>query len=242
MAYWVHGRMTYTASGSTPGYPSYSHTYSWVFDDGGTSNEAVVHKIWDTVGNHTATVVSTNVITGTHGTASVTVNLQGVPTISSLFNTDADGWTVLNDGTIAWNALGYITIDDLSTGLLTYASAPSKFLGDKDGYYGGSISFSIRIRTAPLNNAVPGILILTNGTDTISINGATPTLDTWCDYSFVLSTTSDWRYGSAYAGDPAATEGQIRAVLGGLTKMMICTEYTNMPDHTDLDTVIMAGA
>ena len=72
-----------------------------------------------------------------------------VASVISTFDIDDDGWTVTQitgDGSswggqwpVSWSS-GYIYKGDVGSGG-TLFSAPSKFLGDKSAYIGGSISF-----------------------------------------------------------------------------------------------------
>ncbi|WP_257311099.1 laminin B domain-containing protein [Geothrix fuzhouensis] len=195
---------------------------------------------WVSVRNTDPSVAKAITVTIVHQPHEVAPPTTGTPDISSTFDIGMDGWSVANDGTTSWNPGGWGTMDDWNVGLTTYFNAPAKFLGNKSAYFGGTITFDIRVRTAPAYNADPGILTLigTNGVQ-ISVNGTIPTLNAWTTYLFNLSTSADWRFGSAFAGDRVATNTEIQSVLADIAVMKICTEYTTAIDHTDIDNVIM---
>jgi hypothetical protein len=76
-------------------------------------------------------------------------------TITSSFDTGAEGWSALDavghDYTASWqssggNPGGYLQgIETDPNGGTGYFIAPSKFLGDLSGYYGGTLSYQINV-------------------------------------------------------------------------------------------------
>lgn len=87
MSYPTGVPITYTAVASTPGRSSDTYSYAWTFDDGSTGNVASLSHTWNTLGNHAATVVATDIQTGATATASKTVSIVSAP--NSLPNTVA---------------------------------------------------------------------------------------------------------------------------------------------------------
>lgn len=241
MTLYVNDPIVYTAVPSTPGFQASDHRVSWVFDDGTTANGTTVNKTWATIGDHSATATARNLVTGTQGTATKIVAILPVPTpdITSDFTVDADGWTILQDGDLAWNPAGYITADDWSQGQTTKFAAPAKYLGNKLAYQGGWFRWKLRPRSQVDYNANPGIIAIIGGGLQISVNLAVPTQNAWNQYEVKLDATTNWRLGSAWAGDPVATLAQIQTVLADITSIQLCSEFTGIVDHTDLDDVFM---
>ncbi len=77
------------------------------------------------------------------------ISVTGVGQIASTFDTDNDGWIVRDltvdeivsgEWSVYWTSPGHIYSPDVGS---YFFSAPSKFLGDKSAYIGGTISFDI---------------------------------------------------------------------------------------------------
>jgi hypothetical protein len=105
---------------------------------------------------------------------------------------------------------------------------------DREALYDGIFAFDFRSEFIQ-NVNVPSVY-LTNGTTTINASVpivVTPDLVT---KEITLNTAGGWRLGLATTG-AAASEAQIRSVLGGLTYMGISGEIRNGSDRTYVDNV-----
>jgi hypothetical protein len=157
------------------------------------------------------------------------------------FDTDSEGWqrgtnTDINfltfDGPANWAAPGLLTGTDFAN-LATYFS-PNMGGTDREALYNGIFAFDFRSKFIQ-NVDVPSVY-MTNGTTTINASVpivVTPDLVT---KEITLNTTGGWRLGTATNG-AAATEADIRAVLGSLTYVGISGEIRNGGDRTYLDNV-----
>ncbi len=125
MSYPVNVPLTYTAVGSTVGYPSATFSYAWLFDDGATGNVASLPHTWTTNGSHVATVVATDVATGITATTGKTVSVATVPA----------GWTGNGAGAPNrfWFALVYGGGLYVAAEQNTGTSATGKFMYSSDG-------------------------------------------------------------------------------------------------------------
>jgi hypothetical protein len=184
--------------------------------------------------------------------------------VTSTFDTDTDGWTMFQNagpqfGWIATggNPGGHIGATD-QTSDWAYVQAPAKFLAPAQ--YGGTLSFDLRVESLAQPVGFPGIFNVRVGLQgagfTLINEGALPTLS-WTNYSFTLDGTTGWRklfptslnpsaLSQNYSSSaPLATEAEMQAVLAGLTRLVIATDYTlastdsNVPqvDRTYLDNV-----
>jgi hypothetical protein len=111
----------------------------------------------------------------------------GASTIISTFDTDLDGWTSNPQGTIAFNAAGYLQETDAASNGNMHVSAPGKFLGNLTG--AGSLSVDIRVDAIPTTiQASFGTLTFVNSAAGSSISldlGAPATV--WTSYATVLN-------------------------------------------------------
>ncbi|MBS1829537.1 MAG: PEP-CTERM sorting domain-containing protein [Acidobacteria bacterium] len=184
--------------------------------------------------------------------------------VSSTFDTNNDGWTLFqNSGpNFDWiasggNPGGHIGATD-NTSDWAYVSAPSKFV--TAAQYNQTFSFDLRHDNLQQPTGFPGIFSVRVGLQgagfTLINEGALPTLN-WLNYSFQLneSSAAGWRKFSNLsqnysAGAPLVTQAEMQAVLAGLTRIVISTDYTlastdsNVPqiDRTYIDNVLLTTA
>lgn len=179
--------------------------------------------------------------------------------ITSEFDVDKDGWTLFqNSGpnfdwiAVGGNPAGHIGSTD-NTSDWAYVQAPAKFL--TPARYDGKFSFDLRHDNLDQPAGFPGIFNVRVGLQgaglTLINEGPLPTTS-WTNYDFILNETSaaGWRKFSNLSqnyspGAPQATQAEMQAVLAGLTRIVIATDYTlastdsNVPevDRTYLDNV-----
>lgn len=165
---------------------------------------------------------------------------------SSTFDTDAEGWSTLNDATgFGWlpsggNPGGSIGATDVGTGQTWYYVAPAAFLGDRSAALGGSLTYELRqaVTTGPFDNSD---ILMTGGGLTLSYEfDYNPGTD-WTAYAVDLAPSAGWRVGSR-TGD-AASAADFATVLGDLTALHIRGEYRNVAssDNSRLDNVFLVA-
>jgi hypothetical protein len=177
-------------------------------------------------------------------------------TVSSTFETDADGWVTLNDGTLSYAATGgnpggYIGAVDRGEGSWWYFQAPAKYLGDKSAYVGGSLSFDAR--QSPLANDAPTygdvVLVGTNGM-ALAYNFASPPGTGWTAFEAPL-VAAGWTVANVgTAGGQvtytqssvAPTDAEFEAVVADLAALYVRGEYRSGADSSALDNVVLAAA
>lgn len=190
----------------------------------------------------TATLLA-GMATAILGTGSVHAAISA----KSDFAVDSDGWVLFGDSTTSLptfvttggNPGGFVRGFDRTVGGVWYWQAPAKFLGDRSASYGETLSFDLRMRgSGPLFDS-PDVS-LTGGAVTVHIDLAPVPQDAlWTSYSVLLDPAAGWKVGSL-AG-PAATETQLRDVLGSLSALHIRGEFITGPDNGDLDNVVLTA-
>lgn len=170
----------------------------------------------------------------------LSTNVYGA-VISSTFDTDSEGWTVVGDATSGvpayvasgGNAGGYIKADDTVSGGVWYFQAPDKYLGDMTGAYNQTLNYDL-MQTGSGSQFQANDVVLTGGGQTLVLGlSANPLpLGDWVSYSVSLSETAGWLNGGV-----AATQGDMLNVLGSLTTLKIRGEYISGPDTGRLDNV-----
>lgn len=167
------------------------------------------------------------------------------------FETDDQGWSVVNDGTgfmwdntIGNNGLGAIRARDVVSGNIWMFSAPLEDLGNLGGLYGNSISYDILGITGNHTNlgGDRADIILTGGGLSIGIDAGTqPVNDQWTSASALVSVDAEWKilnsFSDAILTGSLATQGQIESILADMTGLYIRGEYTNGGDATAIDNV-----
>ena len=176
---------------------------------------------------------------------------------SSTFNANSDGWlgvdltyptsgppySVLNTQVPDYNATGGNPGGYIQNSLDTpypatfYWSAPSKFLGDVSGAYGGTLSFDLFDN--PINNPYnQEDIILTGGGKTVVFALTSNPGVNWTPYSISLSEIN-WKLNTLTGS--AATQADMLTVLGNLSSLYIRGEYQIAADTRGLDNVILNG-
>ena len=182
--------------------------------------------------------------------AAALVLLPSLASVSALaatssFSSGAEDWSAQGDvqGALSWSASGgnpggYVFIDDLTTGGVTYFVAPSSFLGNMSGAYGTSLTFDLRQTYSGAANQFNDEDVLLQGAGlTLAYDLPTnPGNGTWTSFSVPLAATS-WRVNTLTGA--VATAEQLQSVLSGLTSLRIRAEYQSGPDIGSLDNVSM---
>lgn len=166
---------------------------------------------------------------------------------SSTFDTDAEGWTVLNDArSFGWspsngNPGGNIGAVDIGSGETWYYVAPARFLGDMSAAIGGSLSYDLRQErtTGQFDNS--DVILIGNGLTLVHEFDYNPGTD-WTAYRVTLASGAGWRVGDPLGANADADD--FETVLGNLTALYIRGEYRNVSafDNSRLDNVFLNAA
>lgn len=164
---------------------------------------------------------------------------------SSLFESDAEGWTLSNNTdqlqpellAQGGNPAGHICGQDAQDGDIWYFVAPQKYLGDMSRMYGKRATFDVK-QSSNYFQIKGRDVVLNGGGLAISADSRfTPGLD-WTPYSFRLDDKSGWVIDDPRGQGTAATEQDVRTVLSDLTALRIRGEFVDGPlDRSCLDNV-----
>jgi len=172
----------------------------------------------------------------------VASQVQG--SVSSTFDTDTDGWFKLPGSdagsSVQWVSAGglpggYMRYNEVGSGFLDFVAAPAKFLGNKAGYYGGTLSFDILTNTlsSPTNRDEQVMLI--GGGLELRYNLPDPSpVNEWHARSLDLVETAGWIND---ADGQAPSQAEMQSVLGDLTALHLLTDYRNGPEGPSYDNV-----
>lgn len=161
-------------------------------------------------------------------------------TVTSTFDTDADGWTHApggdTDSTVTYshtggNPGGAVVLSDAAEGNTDYFLAPSKYLGNDSSAYGGTLSFDLKDTLAYAGGANV-IEITGNVGQTLTYDTGAFAANTWDHATAVLTESSGWMLGGT-----APTQSQFQAILGSVTSLEILGDFTAGNDTTTLDNV-----
>jgi Laminin B (Domain IV) len=168
------------------------------------------------------------------------------PDIVSSFNTDNEGWVMFGDATSPTpsysttggvNNSGHIYANDQGASQVYLFQAPAKFLGNKEAYYGGSLSFYLKQQSA-LSRPFDSDDVILEGAG-IKVVYDTPTHPGLEFSSFTVPLRAGaWKVSSL--SGVAATEAQLRSVLANLTALRIRGEFETGSDTGSLDEVTLS--
>jgi len=165
--------------------------------------------------------------------------------ISSNFDSNTEGWTGIN-GVINfhWDPTGgqsggFVRGRDAGEGTVWLLNAPSAYLGDLSGFYGGNLSFYLRQFAAPqpFVTPLPDVKIIGNGMSIVIDAGADPG-NSWTLYSVNL-TSGAWHHDTLDGA--LASAADIQDVLSNVTDFRIRAEYSSNVDSDGLDTVLLSS-
>lgn len=193
----------------------------------------------------------------------LTVGIAQATAISSTFDATTEGWlstmlayphpgeppVILGTFSPNWtsaggNPGGNISLADPdgsnATGNSQYWHAPSYFLGNRQAWYGGLLTFDLQNSGSGFGLFSQEDVILTSGGITLVRDLlSAPSQVNWSHFS-VGMTQAGWRKGS-YSGN-VASQGDMIAVLSSLDAIYIRGEYQYGPDVARLDSVSFTSA
>lgn len=186
-------------------------------------------------------------------------NLTGIPEdgsgdkvlAKSTFDQDDEGWLVIGDagpipdyhdtGGSSGEGDGYISTTDRNIGVAWYWEAPSKFLGNQEQAYGGTLSFDLMQNTPGSQSTITNdvrLLGKIGETDTTLVYNDPDNPDTdWTSYTITLTADSGW-YKEIFEGE-VPTESEMREVLSTLEHIYIRGEFSTARDTGSLDSVFL---
>ncbi|WP_121742378.1 alkaline phosphatase D family protein [Natronorubrum halophilum] len=186
-------------------------------------------------------------------TDDIDAGTEPVTRVESTFDEDADGWLVSQNGGSNrpvyrerdGNPGGHISDEENQGGVAWYYQAPFKFLGDREAFYGGSLSFDLRqARTDQQFDAEPvegGDILLASGDKRLVYEFRGPDSNPGVEWtSFEAPLTADATWIDLTSREPFATEARFRAVLADLEVLRIRGEYRSGDDTSYLDNVVLS--
>ena len=158
----------------------------------------------------------------------------------SRFNHNSEHWLVTGDPVSqepqhlkkGGNPTGFIRTTDSAQGGIMYWKAPTKFLGNQGGAYGGALHFDLRETITGRPFDAPDV-ILKGGGFRLTYDIAKEPAGHWIRFKVPLNETGWLNHGTP------ATEAQMRAVLASLGTLLIRAEYSSQIDVDDLDNVVI---
>jgi hypothetical protein len=117
-----------------------------------------------------------------------------------------------------------------------YWIAPSKFLGNKSGCYGGYLEYAL-FQSTTASQYYDGNIILQGAGITLMFNASyNPGID-WTFYRIQLDENAGWRRDSVTG--PLATQAVILQALSSLNQLQIRAEFSGSTDTDGLDNVML---
>jgi hypothetical protein len=173
------------------------------------------------------------------------ISAAGGPTTAavSTFDLTTENWGVANDAQNFTHNLnggnpgGYVSAVDIGTGATWYFEAPSRFLGDQSVAFGSNLTFDLRQSQTSSQFNDEDVILKGETFDLVFDTANNPASANWTRYAVPLLTSADWRRGNL--NGPAATEQELRQVLGNLQGLWIRGEYRIGSDTGSLDNVAL---
>lgn len=173
--------------------------------------------------------------------------------IESTFDDGADGWLISNNGgsnrpvyrQTDGTPGGHISDEENKEGAAWFYQAPFKFLGDREAFYGGTLSFDIRqVETDQQIDPEP-----TEGGDILLVGGGkklvyefrgpdTSPSKEWTSFEAPLTADATWI--NLTSEEPLATEQTFQSVLEDLKILRIRGQYRSENDMSYLDNVVLS--
>ena len=175
--------------------------------------------------------------------------------VSSTFDTDAEGWGVGNIrsnlstapdpsnpptyNATGGNPSGYISTTDTED--IVAFLAPGKFLGNDVGFIGGSLSFDLQDTVPSDGVPYPAVVLYSSLGFSISYT-ASPPGTSWTSYSIPL-TASGWTGypGGEQNGVVPVTDAEFGFVMASIANIAIEADWHTGDDNTGLDNVVLAS-
>ncbi len=170
--------------------------------------------------------------------------------VVSPFDAGNDGWAVVDypfrsnavaprpTGALAFDALfgnpaGSVRVGDVyaETGI----SAPAAYLGDREAFYGGSLSYDIYLRYTD-GTDYPAV-VLSGATMSVYYDAPSPPVGSW-ERRVVPLVETGWKIGG---GNVAVTQADFLDILRTLDAIYVYTEWHTGSDDTSVDNIALAA-
>lgn len=174
--------------------------------------------------------------------------LAQTPTITSTFDTDNEGWEIVNMALYShkpayvgiptiWSTAGNPggCLEVFDNYYFTGISAPASWLGDRRAYFGGSIDFDLKEWETTASWVQPGAALVSTN-HTLYYPTPVPPPDQWVSQSFSI-TPGAWRFDDSTG--LVATQSQMLEVLSDLQAIWIATEWRSGTDDTFVDNIAL---
>lgn len=171
--------------------------------------------------------------------------------VTSTFDTGNEGWVEIDMADYVYNSIlatynvgfsptagnpgGYISGSDPS-GYTFWFSAPAKFLGDKSSTFGKTLSYDIKLSSAPYFWPIADVVLRSGSKTLLYMNQQMPTTS-WKKRSVLLMPQGGWHKDSLSGATP--TNEEFIAILKSLTGLYIRGEYVNGSELNLLDNVVL---
>lgn len=165
--------------------------------------------------------------------------------IVETFDTGLGGWSFVNDvAEFRWkpdggNTGGYAEAVDFSTGEVWYFVAPTAFLGNRKGFFGGTLAFDLKQSSTASQFDSADVVLTGAGRTLVFDTPVNPGTD-WTRYTVDLTDTAGWKLGGLNGA--AATRADMLAVLASLESLHIRGEFVTGLDTGGLDSVSLTAA
>jgi alkaline phosphatase D len=173
--------------------------------------------------------------------------------VESTFDDGTEGWLVSQNGGSTrpvyhedgGNPGGHICDRENQGGVAWYYQAPFEYLGDREAFYGGRLSFDLRQEMPDQQfDAEPtegGDVMLKSGDTTLVYEFRGPDASPGTEWSsFEVSLSADEPWIDLSSADPLADEETLRSVLRDLEVLRIRGEYRAGDDVSYLDNVVLS--
>ncbi len=158
--------------------------------------------------------------------------------VESTFSGGTEGWTIVDNGDnappVARN--GAIHGKEDEGDIDWFYVAPAKFLGDKSGFHGGTISFYLAQAQTDSQFDAPDIRLIGANMTLTADAGSNPG-KAWTRYDVALNLAGNWHNSTQ---DRTATEADLKRVLQNLAALQIRGEFRIGEDASSLDTVVLS--
>ena len=174
-------------------------------------------------------------------------------TITSTFDSDADGWQTISLASLTSISYGPVTSEFISSGgnpggqihitdpdgNTFYFQAPARYLGDQTAAYGQVFSFDLRHSGSGTTFDGWGDVILEGASTRLVANFSGQANSPWRRYQIQLSEAGAWKSGDL--SGPTPTADQFLSVLRNLVAVRIRGEFISGSDEAWLDNVSWGG-
>ncbi len=202
-------------------------------------------EIKETLANVTGLLFRAEHVSGVENDDLDNVILAGPASVpTSTFDSDIEGWAIINDATLSWDAAsgvpaGCLKAVDQRQGLGYAFKAPAKFLGNQLAAVGKTLE--IDFRADPASDFVPnvGFVFFSNGQKSLEYHEPSPIAgNVWRYHAIPITPSPAWRRSSDRL---PATQSDFEEVFSTLTSFTIRGEYRDGGETEWVDNVVLGS-